>query len=756
MLTLFGAFMASLAANSALAIADSSEVANRVFEAPYADSAWDLDLDINWGVGWQLGGAAPQQGSPSTGPRPVSGTPAPGSGTRPGGGGGYRPGRDPRGGGYNGPGGRGTPSPFGGPGGRGTPGSTPEAQPGGIGQPDGSEPFSGPGGASTPSQPGGQGGGPGGPGGGLPGAGTGGSPPIPGPGPGPRTGGTTRRGAVLSEGSWLNWWQLNELHELELERRYRERTLEKEPNHDLFIGEPTRGEARPINGGSKRIRAKIMPTLKELAQDKDPRVRAAAALSMGRAGRSEAVALLVPMTKDKQLQVRKAALLALGLTQERRAYSYLLWALEAPTNKNAERAFAAIALGILGDPRAAPRLVKAVDRGNQSQEVKAAALYALGRTKTSQARVYLEYFVLRPYNDDRLRAVAIHGLLGLDKPRYAALFSKSLTDSNVHVRRSAAIAIGLTGYQSAYRADLEAVEYEFSRGRDAGVSGMPRAREEIENYIGRLRVKVEEDERSLGMLRSQAARRLEKQALSDADPIVRYFALISLGRIGGDDEVEALTRVFKTTKSNSERAFAALGLGLSKHQAAAAPLMRTLRRQRQDELTRAAVVLSLGLLEERKAAPLVLKQFRSRHGQSLQNFSALALGLFEAEDASRRVIDTLVSRSRPELKRRFGASAGLLHDDRAIKAIEERLARRAPVQTSIAYADALALFPDERSLDAVLAAIKVGKMKDSVRVASARALGSLAEKGDLPIMSDMFRGLNYLLRFEFLNEAALL
>jgi HEAT repeat protein len=705
----------------------------------------EVDVDIQ--------GLTPRGAPPAV--RPIGGRSAPqrGQGQR-GGSGGRRQSGGRGAGGSSGPGGVGTPQGFtpkgqgvpsggDGPKGTGTPSGGGGDGPGGVGTP----PTGGlPTGGSGNGAPGGNGGAGLGGGGGLP--------PLPGPG-GDATSRNRRR--APSDDDWRNWWRLNELHELALDRRYGQRTLQAEPDRDIFLDGVDRGEAQPILGGADGVLRRAMPALQELVRHKTPRVRAEAVLAMGKIGGDGAVALIAPFVKESNLQVRKNAIYALGLTQSRRAFPHLRQVLRDPRSKDIERAYAAIALGLLGDKRGEKPLRAVIDSRSQPQEVRAAGLYALGHLASTTGRVYLEYFVLRPLEDPRLRAAALQGLAATGRSDLGKTYERLLDDPDVNVRRSAALAFGQIRFVTPYRDDLVAMEREFEEGAKGDAGGFSRrAKEEADAFLGALRLKVEKEERRLAIERDAAVNALARRVREDSDVMVRNFALLSLGRLGGAEAREVLGETLAGARIQSQKAFASLAIGLEGDADLATELRKILERGRLDPATRGAAAIALGLAGEAKSARVMMKLLRSSGDVTAIEGSVLGLGLLGYSKATTRLLELAKAKSRPELKREVGLALGLLAEDSALPVLGRRLEQRGPVIGGVAAAEALSVYPDLRALDRVVSALAKKGVKDSVQAACARAIGILGEKGETPVAADYFRNLNYLMRFQALNEAATL
>lgn len=612
----------------------------------------------------------------------------------------------------------------------------------------------GTGGTGTPGDGGTTGGG--GDGGGSPNPGNGLNPPTPGfggnaGGSRPRGGRTTGPlGIGVGDDSWQNWWRLNEDHFLDVERRYRERTANEEQSLDEFVGE-SGVPSTPADGGSSSVRKKILPLLERGLRHGHFSVRAEAAIALGKIGSAGDVSKLVPLTKDDNKAVRKAAIIGLGLLRSPRALPYLRQIMRDTSTKNAERGYAALALGVVGDRKAGPWLIALLDKGRRVRDVDAAALYALGLIGDPRSRTYLEYFISGSSNDDFLRAVAVQGLAVTQSPSVVNQLLQSLGDRDVRVRRSAAAGLGAISFESKLRAQLDDLEHQQLVG-----DGFARAEEELENYIGRLRVNVEAEERTLAMQRKLVVETIAERAFEDSDTLVQNFGSISLGEIGGEDAVNHLLAALASSKLDSRRSFTVLGLAIAGAEDTGTELRRHLARGRMDADTRAAIILALGLLDERRAASSILRQLKSRGDTSVASFAGLSLGLLEEKKAAPFMKGVVLGKSRPELKRPFGLGLALMGETEFIEALAEQLRKRGPVVTKVEVSAALAGIKDEKSLSALVAAAERKSVKDRVLAAIIRAAGIIGERGTLPILSPMFRHMDYTVRATILNEVALL
>ena len=257
-------------------------------------------------------------------------------------------------------------------------------------------------------------------------------------------------------------------------------------------------------------------------------------------------------------------------------------------------------------------------------------------------------------------------------------------------------------------------------------------------------------------MRGEVSAALKRHALGDSDIMVRNFGAIALGEIGGTEARTILLEEFMTTGLDSTRAFCAMGLAIAGSEDAANELRVGLVKRRIDQDTRAAVILALGLLDEKKAAPTIMKSLRSRGDTSVSRFSAIAMGLLDEQKSLKQIRRVVLGKSRPELKREFGQALGLLGDGKVVDQLGDRLKQRSSTATKESMAAALSGINDSRTLDVLVATAHEVKLKHVPLSAVVRAIGIVGERGDQPVLTPHFRHLNYLLRLQALNEIALI
>ncbi len=577
----------------------------------------------------------------------------------------------------------------------------------------------------------------------------------PSPAPLPKGGETGPLGDANSEDSWLNWWRLNEAWYLDLERRYLSRNRERELDADLFTPADT-PVARPADATSEVLRSRVLPVLKRLTAHSHPGVRAEAVLALGKIGQRIDLPLITPLLSDKDKNVRKAAILALGLLKTPASRPFLSSILKSRRRQDAEIAYAAVALGLLGQRKAVPVLIQRLKQGRGVREVESSILYALGLLDTPRSRAFLEYYVLSPSRDDVLRSVGVQALALGGHPESIDVLLRVVDDPDVNIRRSAVIGLGRVRFVSPFAMDLEVAERELAEHFDG--DGTERADLIAGDYLGRLRLKAEEDTLRLAALKEDVVARLVKDGLGDSDVMVRNFAALALGELGGTQARKALQHLLETTRLNSTRAFASLGLAVDGDKADRKVVFRRLAKGRIDPSTRAAMMLSLGLLGEGGVSDFAIRRLQNLGDTTSSRFAAVSLGLV-GEKRALPFLRTGVTRSgRPELKRAFGLGLALLGDTEVVKSLGKLLNASKASETRIQTAAALSAINDISAMDVLLKAAtsKKHKAKDIELAAFARAIGVIGERGWRPILSPVFRHLNYLTPVQALREIALL
>lgn len=262
--------------------------------------------------------------------------------------------------------------------------------------------------------------------------------------------------------------------------------------------------------------------------------------------------LLIDQLKSEDVEIRKAAVNVLGRLGYRKATESLTKVLE--NDKPALRVEAAHALARIGDEAALDSLLKMIgDSDAAARQAVVGALNSIGSSKMpdkiklllrdedplvreSAAKIagYFGYVDCADLllecasdEDERVRQAAIEHLPFIDDARVLPLLSEKITTENPRVRAAVAVAL----------ANVE--------GAESSLIGALNDNDPWVRYFAA---------RSLGKLESQSARpSLILIANDDPANHVRISALEALGRIGGEEAIEAITLHLRSTDRDVAR-----------------------------------------------------------------------------------------------------------------------------------------------------------------------------------------------------------
>ncbi len=183
--------------------------------------------------------------------------------------------------------------------------------------------------------------------------------------------------------------------------------------------------------------------------DPDPRIRARAALAVGRIGGNGSGRLLYKLFTTDEMDVAETAAFALGLTDEKQfAVRLLDLSVEAPSKIGAA---AVTAAGRLADTTM-PDVIDAIagHLSHPSPEVREAALMALFRAGASdKADVITGLLASEP--DEQVRVTALYALARMRIGTAVDVYEQYLADPDPWVRSLAIMGLGASGGKEAVR-----------------------------------------------------------------------------------------------------------------------------------------------------------------------------------------------------------------------------------------------------------------------------------------------------------------
>jgi cyclophilin family peptidyl-prolyl cis-trans isomerase/HEAT repeat protein len=185
-------------------------------------------------------------------------------------------------------------------------------------------------------------------------------------------------------------------------------------------------------------------TLIDYLSHPNPKLRARAALAVGRIGRPGCGEALMELVKSDQIDVASNAAFALGLTDENRyAVQLLDFAFDVPAKVGE---MAVNAAGRLADSSMADKFVAFLN--HPSPEVRSAACMALYRSNGQQATADLINF-LKKEKDDEVRYDALFALVYMRSTIAFDVYVDFLADANGYNRSLAVRGIGLSDSKEA-------------------------------------------------------------------------------------------------------------------------------------------------------------------------------------------------------------------------------------------------------------------------------------------------------------------
>jgi len=362
--------------------------------------------------------------------------------------------------------------------------------------------------------------------------------------------------------------------------------------------------------------------------------------------------------------------------------------------------------------------------GDDDATVRALSCDALAKTSNSSSVPAI--FPLLADADARVGQAALAAIQSLGSAETRTLTLEAARSADARVRRAALRILGYFGYPEGLPALREAMHAADERIREAGIAGLPF----IDDPLA-LPLLLEASRHDSARTRASAVRALGhaptsedararlRQALSDSDAWVRYYACQSLGRLRDDTATEKIAGLL-ADPSGQVRVAAVEALAHLQGQRAFDVLCGALGSGDAD-LHRAALV-ALGISKRKEALPALSTALSSPDSSTrLVALSALSeLGLAEAlpaiAAATRDTDEGVRVAATGFLAARSDASAtnallGLLLEDPLNDSLIQALARPAPGRAQ-ALSAALS-HADDRAANALVASLSRMQSEDA-------------------------------------------
>lgn len=579
--------------------------------------------------------------------------------------------------------------------------------------------------------------------------------------------------------TWTFWWERNKDQFLRLKQAVHEMGPTT-GSDEIFVGATRRREARDLlRPTANEVQGLILPELKKTLDATENRdIATSCMVAMAKIGKDHAdfrlVDVFAPRLRRHDQEVRETAALAIGLGgigSERELDLLTGLALDRDVGRTAcdgevdfrTRSFALYGLGLtanatssIATKRRAFEVFSAVlaDRSVPQRDLAVAALSGLGLlaldpAEAAQAKLrdevltLLEAFYLeeRGVGDQLVQAhcpTAIARLIGRDEDRaehFRELFAADLAGKGKAKRaaddiaRSCALALGQL----------------------------------VRPYTDKDAAKCADGRYSRLLLDSYEKAR---------DRQTRYFAIMALGQIGGDENRAALLRAFDQGQKESEKPWCALALGVqcfrqyeADAKASRAPridglvtktLIDAFRDAKTPELT-SSLGVALGLARATDAADDMRSRMLDVVAQE-QVAGYLAIGLALMDD--RRSIEDLRALlpkavRRPQLLMQTAVALGKLGDKQAAYDLQAMLSSG---ETNLAKLSAVAaglgFIGDQRTIAPLIRLMNDTNLGPLARAFAVAALGGVADKELLPWNAKLATDCNYRAAVETLTSNA--
>jgi HEAT repeat protein len=637
---------------------------------------------------------------------------------------------------------------------------------GGTAGPSGSPAAPSTGGPAGPSAPA-----PSAPAGGGPATGGPSSPSAPAPAGarGPVTGGA--RGLPLENdfNTWDYWWEYNKNRFLML-RDVEARTVQT-GSDDFYLGPTRRNTTDVLRPTAEQTVQIVLPALKRAIDGTTNRdIATACIVAMAKIGSDHPefhlVDVFVPRLRVGDQEVRETAALALGLMSRNDTRSLPLLeglALDAGAGRSAyggpvdnrTRAFATYGLGltahgavaVASKQRVFEILRQLVEGDGVDRNVKVAAIASLGLLAPNA----------RTYDGRKLRdeALAVLGRwferdLGAGDELVQAHCPTAI--AKLLARGDAASARWCDRFASALAVD-KSVRRRGNAIAQSCALALGQLAEPVPN--------ASSPDHSDALL--EASR-------SHPDALTRYFALIALGQIGGQDNCGALLKEFGRPGAGLRRPWCALALGLLVHdqrerqargergvapdQFVVSTLHDALCSAKEPGLV-GALGIALGLCGATEAAPVMRERLLDGVAkEQMAGYLCIGLALMQEKGAVediRKVMATAQRRS--ELLVQAAIALGRLGDREAAELMVERMTGdRANLVQLAAFATALSQIGDRRSIEPLVRMLHDDKAGALARAFAAAALGGISDWRRLPWNTPIGADINYRAAVETLTN----
>ena len=598
----------------------------------------------------------------------------------------------------------------------------------------------------------------------TPGGPTTGGPAAPGPGSGPRT----PRGIYIGNDltKWQFWWEFNKDPYINLkESIHSAETITG--SDEFFMGSSRRVSAKDtLKPSESEILNKVLPALKRAIDSTDQRdIVSSCLIAMAKIGKNHRTFNILDLMRDRLVsrdqEIRETAALAMGISHLEEALEYLpelamntLKGRKLVRNHevdNRTRAFSCYGIGLIA-------------HSTDSSDVKRRCYEVLSAVLEKSTRGGVV--------DRNIPVAAINSIrLIRPNPQGGEKDAKLLGDCIETLFTYYSKKVG-QGEQMIQSHVPPAIAQLLGRGGDPDDKFKSVFAKELVTP-GRARTMYQSAAIALGILVHAPEKVKSDKKYSDKllsyfktgkDPQTRNFALMSLGKIGGNHNRNQLLIAFKRGTKAIVKPWAAISLGvLAFNQDEGSrvdstigiALHKALTDIKNDE-TKSAIAIALGLCKFQDAATDIgsfLVKYRQR--DELAGYLCISLALMN----DTRSIETIrgvvkMSIRRPELLQQAAVALGKLGDKSVTHELQEMLKSdtNKNVAKLSAIASALGYIGDRRTIIPLVNMLHDESITPLSRAFAAVALGGVADKEKLPWNSKIAVDMNYRASVETLTN----
>jgi len=580
------------------------------------------------------------------------------------------------------------------------------------------------------------------------------TPPAPeGPSAGPRPKSpATKTGLTMD--SWRFWWSYNNDRILNLKSHIYSTQVSSSSAFHFLTRQDEANRRNPQRPTMNAVVNKIVPALmRSLERPRDHEdIHGGALVALGKIGAPDAIKLFEAAANNRYktsgkgiaikfgYQAVESAVLGLGLLPDldertkAEAREVLLAILDNDKMRSRERAWAAVSLGMQRDSAAVRPLWERLTykyTGKDKVNVPAGILCGLGLIGDESIRLDLE----------------------------AALISGKIekTELSNTTRSYVAYAIGKIGSSESVGALAKVLKSRrFSR----------LVKRSVAIALGTCGANAEGPDKAIAV--SALKRYLSK---SGGDMSGENFAIIALSQIGTTDALNHLLHLADAGKYG-QRPYAALGLATHvwyvdrAHDAKQGEPMDTALRARikarltklsnkyKDTGTKAAFLLSRGLLRDKTVVEQCVKLVSRRGDPTLRGFCCVALGLVgvASEDVKDALRGALRERKSADLRRDAATGLGLLRDADAVKLLIDELNKSKSFAVQGQLITAIGTIGDHTAIDPLIEILDNTNRPAATRAMAAVGLGMIGDLLPVSRLSRLSENYNYRATVEDLDE----